>query len=358
MKRRGFTLVELLVVIAIIGVLVALLLPAVQAAREAARRMSCGNNMKQLGIGLHNYHAALGSFPPEAIWNRCYPPVSQSTDQRNYTWITMLLPFFEQQALHSQINFRLPIYPQVLSGSTKLIRSEQIQVLLCPSDDRFPEQPHGFGTTSYAGSMGWDDWDRGGEVYAGVFPTKFPTRFGDIKDGTSNTVAIGEVTQFSFSAGQLNGATAPRTAAGTGRLRHRLSAVFRAALVATVMQDANIPTRNGISPNKGRIFGPLLRADGGGPAAPWGPWSSPYALRPLYRTAYAMNNNWPGAGSLHPGGAMFCMADGSVRYISNTISNGGNSLGPAGDAEGEYGNVWVSIHTVRGYINEVKGGVP
>jgi prepilin-type processing-associated H-X9-DG protein len=272
----------------------------------------------------------------------------------------MMLPFIEQQALHSQINFSLPIYTQTLSGSTQLIRSEQIQMLLCPSDDRFPEQPHGFGTTSYAGSMGWDDWDRGGEVYAGVFPTKFPTRIGDIKDGTSNTVAVGEVSQFSYSRGLLNGATAPTSAAGTGLVRNRLNAVFRAALVATVMQDANIPTKDGSSgsSNPGRIFGPLLRADGGGPAAPWGPWANPHALRPLYRTAHSMNNDWPGAGSLHPGGAMFCMADGSVRYISNSISVGGDGTNPAMDAEGEFGNVWVSIHTVRGHVNEVKGGVP
>jgi prepilin-type processing-associated H-X9-DG protein len=71
-----------------------------------------------------------------------------------------------------------------------------------------------------------------------------------------------------------------------------------------------------------------------------------------------MNNNWPGAGSHHPGGGMFLQADGSVRYISETISTGGDANGPAGDAEGEFGNVWVSIHTVRGHTAEVKGGVP
>ena len=93
-RRRGFTLVELLVVIAIIGILVALLLPAVQAAREAARRMSCSNNLKQLGLALHNYHDIHKTFPPDAIWygNR-KGTTATAGHQRHYTWVTMILPF-------------------------------------------------------------------------------------------------------------------------------------------------------------------------------------------------------------------------------------------------------------------------
>ena len=94
--RRAFTLVELLVVIAIIGVLVALLLPAVQAAREAARRMSCANNLRQIGISLHNYHDTLLTFPPEAIWARTNPPQNTTNDHRNFTWIALTLPYLER----------------------------------------------------------------------------------------------------------------------------------------------------------------------------------------------------------------------------------------------------------------------
>ena len=109
-RRKGFTLVELLVVIAIIGILVALLLPAVQAAREAARRMSCQNNLKQLGIALHNYHDTNKKFPAGMQF---YGPGNNSADRgKNYraNWIIAILPYFEQQPLYDTLNVNFPIY--------------------------------------------------------------------------------------------------------------------------------------------------------------------------------------------------------------------------------------------------------
>src|SRR6188768_3901810 len=100
-SRRGFTLVELLVVIAIIGVLVALLLPAVQAAREAARRMQCTNNLKQLGLALANYETAIKSYPPGAFWQ--YPP---DTNALKGSCLLHLLPFMEQQNIYDQVDFK------------------------------------------------------------------------------------------------------------------------------------------------------------------------------------------------------------------------------------------------------------
>src|SRR3954464_3672724 len=108
-RRRGFTLIELLVVITIIAILIALLLPAVQAAREAARRARCANHLKQIGLAIHNYHGALGCFPPAYA---SLVPGRQPTDLefgRGWGWGTMVLPFLEQAPLYDAVNFNLPI---------------------------------------------------------------------------------------------------------------------------------------------------------------------------------------------------------------------------------------------------------
>src|SRR5437899_8560020 len=101
-RRRGFTLIELLVVIAIIAVLVALLLPAVQQAREAARRSQCRNNLKQIGLALHNYHEAYNCLPQAANWKDYRSGVTPA--QRNFTWIASILPYLDQSAVFDQIN--------------------------------------------------------------------------------------------------------------------------------------------------------------------------------------------------------------------------------------------------------------
>ncbi|MGV2334987.1 MAG UNVERIFIED_CONTAM: DUF1559 domain-containing protein [Planctomycetaceae bacterium] len=111
-QGRGFTLIELLVVIAIIAILVALLLPAVQQAREAARRTQCKNNLKQLGLALHNYHDTHGRFPPTQIMTAYLGPNNTSPQPRNHTWVSLVLPFLEQANLYQSINFNLPMFNQ------------------------------------------------------------------------------------------------------------------------------------------------------------------------------------------------------------------------------------------------------
>src|ERR1700756_817371 len=145
---RGFTLIELLVVIAIIAVLIALLLPAVQAAREAARRAQCVNNLKQLGLAIHNYASANGSFPPGRIWGprpsknnpADFPTIFSGT--QNTTWFVLMLPQFEQQALYNAFNFTLgsegydggglAVAAGMFANST--IAATKISIFQCPSD--------------------------------------------------------------------------------------------------------------------------------------------------------------------------------------------------------------------------------
>ncbi|MBN1851181.1 MAG: DUF1559 domain-containing protein [Pirellulales bacterium] len=121
--RQAFTLVELLVVIAIIGILVALLLPAIQAAREAARRMSCGNNLKQLGLAFQNYHSSHRSLPFGSAWG--------AEDEIAGTWFTMLMPFLEEQTKHDRLN------PNVLLShpDNEIVVTSPISMVICPSDD-------------------------------------------------------------------------------------------------------------------------------------------------------------------------------------------------------------------------------
>src|SRR6185436_9747421 len=112
--RTGFTLIELLVVIAIIAILIALLLPAVQQAREAARRTQCRNNLKQLGLALHNYHDAKNRFPQAVIWGTWN---GQSWLPNHHTWLTMLLPYLDQAPLYNQVNFQAPAWPQTFTAT-------------------------------------------------------------------------------------------------------------------------------------------------------------------------------------------------------------------------------------------------
>ena len=242
-RNSGFTLIELLVVIAIIAVLIALLLPAVQAAREAARRAQCANNMKQIGIALHNYHDAIGSFPTSiwrtqdsAAWTGHRPARPQF-----HSWVAMTLPFFEQTTVYNAINFSLPVNGDnfgpsgtttgnmgAKSNGTALMTP--IATLMCPSDpsptfSRIPRADSGTGwdfvanralnsgpKLNYFGNFGDNSPDDGGATFPWPNPpadqefgfgelftfTGIMSRDGgtssirDITDGTSNTWAAGE----------------------------------------------------------------------------------------------------------------------------------------------------------------------
>ena len=128
-RRTAFTLVELLVVITIIGILIALLLPAVQAAREAARRMQCGNNLKQLGVGFHNFECANGGFPPRR-WNQTM--AANGVDNGYTGWGTFLLPYIEQQALYDRYDWKYDFYDPI----NKAVVETKLSVFICPTTPR------------------------------------------------------------------------------------------------------------------------------------------------------------------------------------------------------------------------------
>jgi len=150
--RHGFTLIELLVVIAIIGVLVGLLLPAVQQAREAARRSQCSNNLKQLSLGIHNYHAANGKFPL-AFWasDAYRNGMTDATYGQGISWVAAILPFIEQEPLHSQIDFDIAGISTASDPNRSLSVNNPLTELFCSSN---PSQTDRRTSTSNAAHQG------------------------------------------------------------------------------------------------------------------------------------------------------------------------------------------------------------
>jgi prepilin-type N-terminal cleavage/methylation domain-containing protein len=297
----GFTLVELLVVIAIIGVLVALLLPAVQAAREAARRSACSNNLKQIGLALHNYHDTMLKFPMAGYLTR------PGGGAYHHTWLTSILPQLEQAPLHNSTNFLAIAWGQPIVGT-------KVKVLRCPSDAGYDQssETHGIAHTNYAGSEGYHWWPTanlgtGNGVpqsgdYSGLFAVQRSFDMAGITDGTSNTVIVAEVDSFGYKWGPFN-----KSGGGTRRLRGG-EAVFRSAFVYTGQEGESVQSAYKKPDDSG--------AQGGGA------WfkSAPHSYCPSYLTAWGLNCEWPGASSMHPAGNVQCLrGDASVANINKGI---------------------------------------
>jgi prepilin-type N-terminal cleavage/methylation domain-containing protein len=205
MRNRGFTLIELLVVIAIIAILIALLLPAVQQAREAARRVQCKNNLKQMGIGLHNYHDVYRTFPPGLIRKTV---IATQQLEHGWGWQTYLLPYVDQAPLYNTINPKgepLPPATATLGGVPNALRTV-VPVYLCPSSTLPGENPDRatYGGSSYPGVSGHIANLSGTPdvTYAvrGVLHPESRVNIRDIRDGTTNTVVVGERVHFAQGA--------------------------------------------------------------------------------------------------------------------------------------------------------------
>ncbi len=260
--RRAFTLIELLVVIAIIAVLVALLLPAVQQAREAARRVQCKNNLAQIGLAVMNYEMAHGVLPPGSV-NQT-GPIQSTPEGYHMSWIAQILPNIEQRAVYKAIDFNAGAYDQAATVSSVVMATFH-----CPSSS---ENLSGASVsfTSYAGCH-HDEESPIDTDNNGVFFLNSSVRFKDVIDGASNTVFVGEKQGLDNGLSWLSGT--------------------RATLRNT-----------GVGPNKS----PTLTGQG---------WSSPSQSGPLFEDPLAVG----GFGSAHIGGAQFALGDGSVRFISENI---------------------------------------
>ena len=286
--RRGFTLIELLVVIAIIGVLIALLLPAVQAAREAARRAQCTNNLKQIGIALHNYHDSLGSFPLGTIIDA---PGWPNEPSLRTPWSFHILPYLEQGNLGDAINFELGIAGPGWSGSNAhlSIVAIRVDVYNCPSDtpqvflaDWRPKYNYGanWGNTNLGQTNIGDPSVDGIRYLDAPFSVNTVAGMRDFRDGTSGSILVSEVLQAS-EIGDMRSEWWNDT-------------------------DCNFMTRT--TPNSSvPDFVPaycVSHPERNEPCVVGGGWADLYM----------------GSRSRHPGGVLSLFGDGSVRFIKESIA--------------------------------------
>ena len=216
--RLGFTLIELLVVIAIIGVLVGLLLPAIQQVRESARLLHCKNNLKQFGVAMHNYETARKHLPTGYEYE-----YSTNGNTRGYSWGTLLLPLLEETATFDRIDFSKPLH----DIANTVIRERHLAGFLCPTDitsfDGYVEMgPERYAMASYAANFGPPDLDVTQEQRKGVFSRNSTTRLADITDGLSATLMLGERQNGPFRAAANKGNHFEYETAWSGAIRDQI----------------------------------------------------------------------------------------------------------------------------------------
>jgi prepilin-type N-terminal cleavage/methylation domain-containing protein/prepilin-type processing-associated H-X9-DG protein len=347
--RRAFTLIELLVVIAIIAILIGLLLPAVQKVRESAARAKCANNLKQIALGLHNYHDVNLHMPPGYV-------ATSATDDPNFDcapgwgWASFILPYLEQNALYSQIATAVNNNISMTSSTTVASAiATSIPTFICPSDvvqgsfavRSLPSSPiyplyyHDTsssttmaGPSSYAACVGRDeDSDADGVTGSGVFYCNSKTRISDITDGTSQTLMVGE-RAWSYANGVWAGAI-PGAAMVFGNNNPSISGV---------------PIVGGL-PNTSAYASPILVQ------------AHVHFITPTADSDGGLDD----FSSTHTGGVNLAFADGSVHFIRNTTGGDPEASGP-GVVQSPYGNQPGNLYTssvfnLMGYGTRATGEV-
>jgi prepilin-type N-terminal cleavage/methylation domain-containing protein len=308
-RRHGFTLIELLVVIAIIAILIALLLPAVQQAREAARRTQCKNNLKQIGLALHNYHDVYKFFPPGRTRNT-YSGITDAWYTGNVSWMPRILAQIDQAPIYNRINWNLGFGTSGTDGDKGVnddnpngARRQILEAFRCPSDPGNGQiswtdpsgtvqrgvAPNGaYGPTNYAGCVGADWRIRSNAAIRGMFGQNSRIGVRDVLDGTSNTVFVSEVVIGfpKLNANDDDAGNCPLTGAkDTSNTRQAGFSYFYTYFPHATMFSTFTP------PNSRRTWDCGVNSD-------------------------RANN---AARSLHTGGVHSLLCDGSVRFISENI---------------------------------------